>query len=85
MSLADYNASKRLVAEPDASFHALLFALMRRAGGSNLRYLRNAFPQEWRELQRRYEAPGGVLLGEPGYAEIQAERRALLGPSEAES
>lgn len=74
MSLADYNASKRLVAEPDASFHALLFALMRRAGGENLLALRAAFPEECAEVLARYNAPGALLLGEPGYAEIQRER-----------
>lgn len=76
MTLRDYQTSRDLVAA-DASFHALLFACMGRAGGQNLARLCDAFPSEYAELRARYDAPGALLPGEPGYAAIQAERLAL--------
>jgi hypothetical protein len=48
----------------DVSWHALIFAAMRRADTINAEILRAAFPQLWAELQARYDAPGGRLPGD---------------------
>lgn len=74
MSLFDYQVSQRLAVfgalmkedcyfEP--SFYSLIMAAMRRADPTNLMLLRQAFPDTWRELNARYNAPGGKLPGEP--------------------
>lgn len=60
MSLFDYERSK-YVAALDEPFHALIMAAMRQADTDNLAKLQFAFPETWRELIDRYNAPGGVL------------------------
>jgi hypothetical protein len=61
VSLYDYDRSRALEGEP---FYALIMAAMRQADDFNLEQLRQAFPEVWEELEKRYHAPGGVLRGE---------------------
>jgi hypothetical protein len=63
MSLFDYHAS-RAISEHDPPFYALIMSAMRKADTTNAAKLRLAFPDTWRELQARYDAPGGLLTGE---------------------
>lgn len=66
MSLYGYEKSKELAAQ-DIPFSALIMAAMRRADGPNERLLRLGWPEVWYELKARYNAPGGLLPGEPGH------------------
>jgi len=45
-------------------FYALIQAAMRQADTDNLEKLKEAFPYTWTELKARFDAPGGLLLGE---------------------
>ena len=60
MSLYDYRASQRLGAG-DPPFYALIMAAMRQADTDNAALLRSIFPDTWKELQARYNAPGGCI------------------------
>lgn len=60
MNLYEYDTSKKIVAEC-YPFYALIMAAMRQADTDNLKRLRDAFPETWAELMRRYNAPGGAL------------------------
>ena len=63
MSLYDYHVGLRVVSLfGDDEFYGLVQALMRLADTSNLEKLKLAFPDTWKELKLRYEAPGGKLL-----------------------
>lgn len=62
MSHYDYQASK-LIAMEDHPFAALIMAAMRQADTGNMTKLRRAWPGVARELQARYDTPGGFLLG----------------------
>jgi hypothetical protein len=64
MSYHEYVASKA-VALSEVPFYALIMAAMRQADSSNLALLRACWPNVWDELDARYNAPGGVLEGEP--------------------
>ena len=66
MSLYDYEASRRIHGD-SPPFYALIMAAMRGADSSNTVRLRAAFPDVWDELSARYNAPGGVLPGDPGH------------------
>jgi hypothetical protein len=59
----DYRESKRF--GPDPNFYALIMAAMRKADTPNAIKLRSAFPDLWDEVQARYNAPGGVIAGDP--------------------
>lgn len=61
MSLYDYKASQELSGKP---FYALLMAAFREADGFNFEKLQQAFPEVYAELQARYDAPAGLLIGE---------------------
>jgi hypothetical protein len=63
MSLYDYKISQQLMLK-DPPFYALIMAAMWRADTDNLEKLRDAFPCVWRELEARYNAPGGLLKDE---------------------
>jgi len=63
MSLHDYQKSRQLEREP---FYALIMAAMRNADAANLELLQSAWPEVWRELSDRYNAPGGVLPDDMG-------------------
>jgi len=63
VSLYDYRASLS-VSMADPPFYALVMAAMRGADTTNAARLRMAFPDTWDELQARYNAPGGLLVGD---------------------
>lgn len=63
MSLYDYRRSQALD-QADEPFYGLVMAAMRRADTENLNALRLIFPETYRELRERYDAPGGLLAGE---------------------
>lgn len=64
MSLFDYQVSREIAAG-GASFYGVLMAAMRMADTQNAGKLRLLFPEVWDELQVRYNAPGGMLEGDP--------------------
>jgi hypothetical protein len=68
MSLHEFQTGITLY-KADAPFYALIMAAMLRADSDNARRLRLLFQDTWDELQARYNAPGGVLEGEPGFDE----------------
>lgn len=63
MSLYDYQESQKIAVQ-DFGFYALIMAAMRKADTDNLYRLQRLFPETWRELLARYNAPGGKLEGE---------------------
>lgn len=68
MSLYDYRAALGLSKE-DPPFASLIMAAMMKADTNNARLLREAWPEIWTELDRRYnsrlalETGDGKLLG----------------------
>ena len=64
MSLFDYEASQRLSAG-DPPFAALIMAAYRKADTSNTALIERAWPGIAAELRARYNAPGGLLPGDP--------------------
>jgi hypothetical protein len=66
MSRFDYEECKR-VRQTDPGFYSLLMAAMMKADSTNVVKLRIVFPEVWDELQARYDAPGGILPGDPPY------------------
>jgi hypothetical protein len=65
VSRTDYEISKHIMLQ-DYPFYALVMAAMRQADTHNVEALKQAFPETWGELVRRYNAPGGVLPEEAG-------------------
>lgn len=65
MSLHEYQESRAIEGE-GFSFYGLVMAAMRQADTDNATKLQEAFPDQWAELQARYNAPGGLLPGEAG-------------------
>jgi hypothetical protein len=63
MSHFDYEVSKQIAAQ-DYPFYALIMAAMRKADTANMSKLRFAFLDTYRELEQRYNAPGGLLPDE---------------------
>ena len=64
MSYIIYKQSKAIVmgeGEVDPPFYAIIMAAMRKADTRNLNHLKAAFPYCWKELQLRFNAPGGFL------------------------
>lgn len=66
VSLFDYKRSRKLEAQGEP-FAALIMVAMRQADTLNAERLRQAFPDIAEELQARYDAPAGLLLGETDY------------------
>lgn len=66
MSLRDYEISRKIGSQADwgEDFYALVMVLMRNADISNQAKLKAAWPDVWAELEERYNAPGGLLVGE---------------------
>lgn len=60
MSLYDYRAAQEIV-KADPPFYALIMAAMRKADTVNMAKLRAAFPDTYREVEARYNAPGATL------------------------
>lgn len=63
MSYHEYLVSQELI-KKDPPFYALIMTAMRKADRTNSILLANIFPNQWHELQARYDAPGGLLQGE---------------------
>lgn len=82
MSHFSYQASKRLMLECD-DFDAFVMAAMRKADTGNMALLTIAFPMLRRELEARYNAPGGYLPGENAEADrILAQDRGIAQATE---
>lgn len=64
MSYFDYQVSK-YVAALDAPFASLIMAAYRQADTGNAAKIRQAWPSVVAELHARYDAPGGILPGDP--------------------
>lgn len=66
MSLHEYDLSAELNGTADwhEDFYALIMTAMRNADTSNLAKLKAAWPDVWIELEARYNAPSGLLVGE---------------------
>jgi len=79
MSHYDYEVSKH-VSAADYPFYALIMAAMRQADTDNLDSLKEAFPLVHRELQARYNAPGGYLPGELSKEEVDTIRTYDIPP-----
>lgn len=75
MSLHGYHYSLKL-AEKDPPFEALIMAAMRKADSDNILRLRAAFPRIWREIQERYNAPGGIIESD-GIADHETALRSI--------
>jgi len=60
MSYYDYRISIN-IEMADYPFYALIMAAMRKADIDNLETLKQAFPETWDELRKRYKAPAGIL------------------------
>lgn len=56
-----YETSKQI---QGGGFYTLLMAAMRLADTANIELLKKTYPDVWEELQERYNAPGGLLIGE---------------------
>ena len=63
MSYHEYVTSRQIAAH-DFPFYGLIMAAIRQADTPNSRALRAAFPDTYREFERRYNAPGGKLENE---------------------
>lgn len=63
MSLYDYKVGGQIYGR-HFPFYALIQAAMRQADTDNLEKLRTAWPDVWKDLEVRYNAPGGLLPGE---------------------
>ena len=63
MSREDFNTSIHLNAK-DPSLSALIMAACRKADKANLARLRLAFPDDYRELVERTDAPASMLISD---------------------
>jgi hypothetical protein len=67
MSLHNYKVGQQVAQDySDDDFYGLIQGCMRLADTDNLKKLKEAFPHTWEDLQKRYNAPGGLLEGESG-------------------
>lgn len=69
MSFYEYNMGLRLdllINNGRVPFNSIIQAAMRNADSDNLERLKQGFPEQWADLQARYNAPGGVLPGDGG-------------------
>ena len=64
MSRYDYEVAIKLHRD-DTPFYGLVMAAMLRADTDNAQRLGALFPATRRELQARYDAPGGILPSDP--------------------
>ena len=63
MSLYDYEVGLKISAK-NYPFYALIQAAMRQTDSDNILKLKSVFPGIWKELQERYNSPGGILMSE---------------------
>ena len=80
MSLHEYIRGRELAAA-DEPFYALIQAAMRRADSTNASKLRAAFPEVQVELERRYNAPLGLLPGDPDNEARKVMKDAGVSPT----
>ena len=79
MSLYDYEVGQRIVLKyGDDEFYGLIQACMRLADTDNLQRLKIDWPDVWNDLERRYNAPGGVL---PEDEEEELHTRIVSNPA----
>ena len=71
MSFYDYKVSKEIELK-GFPFYSLIMAAMRQADTENIEKLRQAFPQVFYELFKRYNAGGGYIDDE--YKELTEEQ-----------
>ena len=67
MSLRDYYIADeidKLGASFGEDFYALIMVAMKNADTDNQAKLQAAWPEVWAELEQRYNAPQGLLVGE---------------------
>lgn len=62
-SLYDYRAAVKLKND-DVPFYALIMAAMMRADSDNFLKLSYLWPEIQAEVQKRWDAPGGVIEGD---------------------
>jgi hypothetical protein len=79
MSLYDYDQARAALGVCD-SFAAFIMAAMLRADTDNLARLTRSFPGIHAELDRRYNAPQGLLPGERNAEGWSRTDEALLAP-----
>ncbi len=70
ISLYEYEQSKKIAAQ-GYPFYALMGALMRAADTRNTELLRQCWPDIWESMQRRYNAPLGVVEEWDGFTAEQ--------------
>ena len=63
MSYYDYKMSQKIEVK-DYPFYAIIMGAMRKADDINLEKLMTAFPETYKDLKARYNAPGGFLPGD---------------------
>lgn len=63
MSYHEYKVST-YISLKDYPFYAIIMAAMRQADTDNTEKLQEAWPDVWKELEARYQMPGGFLPGE---------------------
>lgn len=67
MSIEDYNsgmALELLCQRKNIPFYGVIQCAMRKADSDNLKKLKRAFPEVWKDLQARYKVPMGILPGD---------------------
>lgn len=70
MSLFDYETGRE-IAMKDPPFYAIIQAAMRKADTNNTAKLQAMWPDVWKELQKRYNAPGGIIPSDKHPQEIK--------------
>lgn len=68
MSRHHYEASREMemeVYKRDWPYYSIIMCAMRRADSTNLSKLRLMWPDVFADLEARYNAPGGILPGDP--------------------
>lgn len=83
LTLDEYEQSKELF-QKNYQFYALMATLMRQADTRNTELLRSNWPDIWESLQRRYNAPLGVVEEWDGFTAEQYYGTLRAAVSEAE-
>jgi hypothetical protein len=83
MSLRDYNIATEIDRKADwgEDFYALVMVLMKNADDVKRHKLISAWPEVWDELEQRYNAPRGLLLGETDAEGFSRTADGLVDPA----
>lgn len=84
MSLRDYQIANKideLGAGFGEDFYALIMVAMKNADTPNQMKLRAAWPHVWEELEARYNAPRGLLVGEKDEEGWERREDGLFAPT----